>query len=136
MKEKAELKKKQVKTMLLETDSLDLPDKLEFIDALERLGLDYHYAKEIHELLRNVSEAGDRGDLDLPTASLQFYLLRKHGYRISSGKIPNKLFLTTLYFVSRELKKTLEENFNLRHQIRRIKMLSCFHTFRILWEFI
>ncbi|TKW09062.1 hypothetical protein SEVIR_6G066900v4 [Setaria viridis] len=83
MKDKAKLKNEEVKTTLLDTDSFDLYDKLEFIDTLEQLGLDHHYTKEIHEQLRNVSEAGDR-DLDLPTTSLQFYVLRKHGYRISS----------------------------------------------------
>lgn len=69
--------------MVLDTDSFDLLDKLELIDTLERLGLDHHYTKEIHELLGYVSEAGD-SDLDLPTTSLRFYLLRKHGYHVSS----------------------------------------------------
>ncbi|KAF8669915.1 hypothetical protein HU200_051096 [Digitaria exilis] len=83
MKEKSKLKKEEVKAMLLDINSFDLADKLELIDTLERLGLDHHYTKEIHELLCNVSEAGDR-DFDLPTTCLQFYLLRKHGHHISS----------------------------------------------------
>ncbi|WVZ95133.1 hypothetical protein U9M48_040934 [Paspalum notatum var. saurae] len=83
MTDKAKLKKEEVKTMLLDMDSFDLHDKLEFIDTLERLGLGHHYIKEIHELLSNVYKVRDR-DLDLPTTSLWFYLLRKHGYHISS----------------------------------------------------
>ncbi|CAL4996527.1 unnamed protein product [Urochloa decumbens] len=83
MKIKAKLKKEEVEAMLLDMDSFDLSEKLELVDTLGRLGLDHHYTKQIDELLRKVSEAGNR-DLDLPTTSLQFYLLRKHGYHISS----------------------------------------------------
>ncbi|CAO2186895.1 unnamed protein product, partial [Urochloa humidicola] len=79
MKIKAKLKKEEVKKMLLNINSFDLPEKLELVDTLERLGLDHHYTKQINELLCSVSEAGNR-DLDLHTTSLQFYLLRKHGY--------------------------------------------------------
>jgi hypothetical protein len=90
MKDKVEIMKEEVKKMLLDVDSFDLSDKLECIDTLERLGLDYHYTKEIDKLMCNIFKASDQ-DLDLPTTSHLFYLLRKHGYHISSGKIPEKL---------------------------------------------
>jgi hypothetical protein len=86
MKDNVEIMKEEVKKMLLDVGSSDLSHKLDCIDTLERLGLDYHYTKEIDELMCNVFEARDQ-DLDLTTTSQLFYLLRKHGYHISSGKL-------------------------------------------------
>ncbi|AQK40889.1 terpene synthase23 [Zea mays] len=83
MKDNVEIMKEEVKKMLLDVGSSDLSHKLDCIDTLERLGLDYHYTKEIDELMCNVFEARDQ-DLDLTTTSQLFYLLRKHGYHISS----------------------------------------------------
>ncbi|XP_066351280.1 (E)-beta-caryophyllene synthase-like [Miscanthus floridulus] len=83
MKDKVKIMKEEVKKMLLDADSFDLSDKLDCIDTLERLGLDYHYTKEIDKLMCNFFEARDQ-DLDLLTTSYLFYLLRKHGYHISS----------------------------------------------------
>ncbi|XP_066351293.1 (E)-beta-caryophyllene synthase-like [Miscanthus floridulus] len=83
MKDKVKIMKEEVKKMLLDADSFDLSDKLDCIDTLERLGLDYHYTKEIDKLMCNVFKARDQ-DLDLLTTSNLFYLLRKHGYHISS----------------------------------------------------
>ncbi|CAL5004164.1 unnamed protein product [Urochloa decumbens] len=45
---------------------------------------DYHYKKEIDELLRAVYDDKDGGSDDLYATSLRFYLLRKHGYTVSS----------------------------------------------------
>ncbi|PWZ45177.1 Beta-sesquiphellandrene synthase [Zea mays] len=83
MKDNVKIMKEEVKKMLLDVGSSDLSHKLECIDTLERLGLDYHYTKEIDELMCNVFEARDQ-DLDLTTTSQLFYLLRKHGYHVSS----------------------------------------------------
>nr|QLR06789.1 terpene synthase clade-I-ancestor [synthetic construct] len=84
MKDKAEVMKEEVRKMILDTaSSSDLPLKLELVDTLQRLGLDYHYRKEIDELLCGIHEGGD-DDHDLHTTSLRFYLLRKHGYHVSS----------------------------------------------------
>ena len=88
MKDKVKIMKEEVKKMLLDADSFDLSDKLDCIDTLERLGLDYHYTKEIDKLMCNVFEARDQ-DLDLLTTSYLFYLLRKHGYHISSNSVAN-----------------------------------------------
>lgn len=92
MKDKVEIMKGEVKKMLLDVDSFGLSVKLDFIDTLERLGLDYHYTTEIDKLMCNLFKARDQ-DLDLTTTSHLFYLLRKHGYHISSGKIPDIFFL-------------------------------------------
>lgn len=71
--------------MILDCGSADLPLKLELVDTLERLGLDYHYEKEIDDLLCSIrDDAGE--DCDVRTTALRFYLLRKHGYHVSPGK--------------------------------------------------
>lgn len=62
----------------------DLPPKLELVDTLQRLGLDYHYEEEIDDLLRGIRDADDEG-CDLHTTALRFYLLRKQGYHVSPG---------------------------------------------------
>ncbi|GJN12484.1 hypothetical protein PR202_ga30764 [Eleusine coracana subsp. coracana] len=85
MKERALATKEKVRQTILDsTASCDLIHKLELVDTLQRIGLDYHYKTEIHELLRHVYEDSDGGSDDLYVTSLRFYLLRKHGYTVSS----------------------------------------------------
>uniref|UniRef100_A0A8R7P8P9 Terpene synthase N-terminal domain-containing protein n=1 Tax=Triticum urartu TaxID=4572 RepID=A0A8R7P8P9_TRIUA len=80
----AEAKKEEVRQIIIDTAKCsDLPQKLELVDMLQRIGVDYHYGKEINELLSDIHD-GNIELLDLRTASLQFYLLRKHGYCVSS----------------------------------------------------
>ncbi|XP_052164417.1 (E)-beta-caryophyllene synthase-like [Oryza glaberrima] len=86
MKRKAHVSEEQVRRMILECSSgPNLHVKLELIDTLERLCIDYHYEKEIENVLRRVHEEEDDTDnhYDLHTTALRFYLLRKHGYYAS-----------------------------------------------------
>ncbi|CAO2164463.1 unnamed protein product [Urochloa humidicola] len=86
MKEKAREKEEEVRGILLAATATpdNLVRKLDLVDALQRLGVDYHYKKEIDELLRAVYDDKEDGSDDLYTTSLRFYLLRKHGYNVSS----------------------------------------------------
>ncbi|GJN39712.1 hypothetical protein PR202_gb28847 [Eleusine coracana subsp. coracana] len=85
MKERALAMKEKVRQTILDsTASCDMIHKLELVDTLQRIGLDYHYKTEIHELLRHVYDDSDGGYDDLYVTSLRFYLLRKHGYTVSS----------------------------------------------------
>ncbi|XP_062192109.1 (E)-beta-caryophyllene synthase-like [Phragmites australis] len=85
MKEKAQARKEEVRRILLDAAaSSDLARKLDLVDALQRLGVDYHYKKEIDELLRAVYDDKDGASDDLYVTSLRFYLLRKHGYTVCS----------------------------------------------------
>ncbi|WVZ86205.1 hypothetical protein U9M48_033027 [Paspalum notatum var. saurae] len=63
--------------------SPDLAAKLELVDVLQRIGVDYHFGKEIDDLLHAVYDGDDakddNGDDDLCLISVRFYLLRKHG---------------------------------------------------------
>uniref|UniRef100_A0A6N2MF07 Isoprene synthase, chloroplastic n=1 Tax=Salix viminalis TaxID=40686 RepID=A0A6N2MF07_SALVM len=64
---------------------------LDFIDAIQRLGISYHFEVEIDEILREMYNShcdfnnGDDDDHhnDLYTISLKFRLLRQQGYKIS-----------------------------------------------------
>ncbi|CAN6374638.1 unnamed protein product [Urochloa humidicola] len=85
MEEKARAMKESVRLILVEVGaSVELQRKLDFVDQLERLGVGYHYKKEIDELLCAVYHDKDGGSSDLYVTSLRFYLLRKHGYAVSS----------------------------------------------------
>ncbi|KAG2641129.1 hypothetical protein PVAP13_2KG162616 [Panicum virgatum] len=83
MKESARIKQEEVRQIILETTaSCELVLKLELVDTLQRIGVNYHYRKEIDELLRDIhgSKHEEEGcDDELYLVSLRFYLLRKHG---------------------------------------------------------
>jgi hypothetical protein len=88
MKERAKIKEQEVRQIIQETiASSNLVHKMELVDTLQHIGVDYHYKKEIDEILCSVYYDKDGGSEDLYITSLRFYLLRKHGYRISSGNI-------------------------------------------------
>ncbi|OEL15034.1 Beta-sesquiphellandrene synthase [Dichanthelium oligosanthes] len=83
MTERAEVLKEEVRKMV--KGASEVPKIIDLIITLERLGLDNHYENEIDELLGFVYRC-DYDDKDLSLVSLRFYLLRKHGYGVSSGK--------------------------------------------------
>ncbi|GLT83464.1 hypothetical protein SLE2022_017520 [Rubroshorea leprosula] len=85
--------KEEVKDKLMAV--VDAPlKKLELMNAIQRLGVSYHFHNEIDEILGQLMQvinqsdfkAGSSEDDDLYTISLTFRLLRQHGYRISFGK--------------------------------------------------
>ena len=91
MKEKAQAKKEEVRQIVVDAaTSSDLARKLDLVNTLQRLGVAYHYREEIDELLHAVyhdeKQNGGSDEDDLYVTSLRFYLLRKHGYAVSSGK--------------------------------------------------
>ncbi|CAH9069756.1 unnamed protein product [Cuscuta epithymum] len=58
---------------------------LKFIDVLERLGIAYHFEKEIEDQLHLIYTAQEKAnDDELEIAALKFRLLRQHGFKISS----------------------------------------------------
>ncbi|XP_019258305.1 PREDICTED: 5-epi-aristolochene synthase 1-like, partial [Nicotiana attenuata] len=73
--------KEQTRSMLLATGR-KLSDTLNLIDIIERLGISYHFEKEIDEILDQIYNQTSNCD-DLSTSSLQFRLLRQHGFNIS-----------------------------------------------------
>ncbi|KAJ6966608.1 (-)-germacrene D synthase-like [Populus alba x Populus x berolinensis] len=100
--DKAEHKKlkEEVKRELMA--NINRPSQtLDFIDAIQRLGISYHFEIEIDEILREMYRSHcdfDNGDdddhhhNDLYAISLKFRLLRQQGYKISCdvfGKFKN-----------------------------------------------
>ncbi|EFH46395.1 lyase/ magnesium ion binding protein [Arabidopsis lyrata subsp. lyrata] len=82
--EKAKLLKEEVRKTLGEIEGTI--EQLEMIDSLQRLGISYHYKHEIHEILKNIHD--QRGEIvreaqDLHATSLEFFLLRQHGFDVS-----------------------------------------------------
>lgn len=64
------------------------------VDAIQRLGIEYHFEEEINEALQNLFENFDdycKDNHDLYTTALSFRLLRQHGYRVSCRKWPMSL---------------------------------------------
>nr|J7LJN5.1 RecName: Full=Beta-caryophyllene synthase; AltName: Full=Terpene synthase 6; Short=LdTPS6 [Phyla dulcis]AFR23370.1 beta-caryophyllene synthase [Phyla dulcis] len=69
----------------------DSLQKLELIDAIQRLGVDHHFQKEIEKSLQDIylrccndKDDYDHNQTDLHTVALRFRLLRQQGYNISS----------------------------------------------------
>nr|Q49SP5.1 RecName: Full=Germacrene A synthase; AltName: Full=PatTpsCF2 [Pogostemon cablin]AAS86321.1 germacrene A synthase [Pogostemon cablin] len=83
--------KNEVKCMLTSTPEGKMADTVNLIDTLERLGVSYHFEKEIEEKMKhlfNLIKADNYKDhegCDLYTDALHFRLFRQHGYPISSG---------------------------------------------------
>jgi len=82
--------KGEVKKMLIDAVDKPLP-KLHLIDQIQRLGIEYHFEREVDEQLEQIHKSYSRLDHedfkvdDLHTVALIFRLLRQHGYNISSG---------------------------------------------------
>ncbi|XP_060672677.1 sesquiterpene synthase 2-like [Ziziphus jujuba] len=86
MQRKVEELKEEVKGLVMKYSQKNPLQKLELIDAIQRLGVSYHFEREINEVLEKIySSYGirDEEDDDLYTISLWFRLLREHGYYIS-----------------------------------------------------
>ncbi|KAK5772538.1 hypothetical protein PVK06_048828 [Gossypium arboreum] len=83
--------KAQVRKMIMEPVD-DSNQKLPFIDAVQRLGVSYHFEKEIEDELENIYRDTNNNDAenDLYTTALRFRLLREHGFDISCADAFNK----------------------------------------------
>ncbi|KAH9727536.1 TPS27 [Citrus sinensis] len=85
-KKQAEHLQGKVKTMINEVSVTNKPlDQLELIDNLQRLGLAYHFETEIENILHNIYNNKDDKwkNENLYATSLEFRLLRQHGYNVS-----------------------------------------------------
>ncbi|XP_062170550.1 (-)-germacrene D synthase-like [Alnus glutinosa] len=82
--------KQQVQELkMLMAPSETSPQKLKLIDAIQRLGVSYHFETEIQNFLEQLHKTlhdcdhDHEDDDDLYTVALRFRLLRQHGYYIS-----------------------------------------------------
>ena len=78
--------KDEVRNELFATGHLS--QQLGLIDALQRLGVAYHFEREIQEALEHIyTTFKDKIDVDdLYKVSLNFRLLRQEGFKVSCGK--------------------------------------------------
>ncbi|XP_072971374.1 alpha-humulene synthase-like isoform X1 [Typha angustifolia] len=63
----------------------DLVEKLRLIDAIQHLGIAYHFEKEIDEALSHAYDAKFESS-ELDAVSLRFRLLRQQGYRVPADE--------------------------------------------------
>ena len=100
--------KEEVRKMLVETPDNSCK-KLELIDAIQRLGVAYHFESEIEASVRSMFAAyndhgadeeqfmQEDGRNELHTVALAFRLLRHHGHYVSCGK---RLGVTLIYLIN------------------------------------
>ncbi|KAL6520244.1 Trehalose-6-P synthase/phosphatase complex synthase subunit [Orobanche minor] len=84
-KEQLEKQKEKVKELLAQTLD-DSTLKMDLIDAIQRLGVSYHFEKEIDESLRQIHQTycqSQSSEDDARVLALRFRLLRQQGYRVS-----------------------------------------------------
>ncbi|KAL7185034.1 hypothetical protein ACSBR2_027054 [Camellia fascicularis] len=87
MGQQLQQQKEEVRKMLMAAN--DQPSqKLNFIDAIQRLGVSYHFESEMETALQHIYETDydhhdDKAHDDLYTVALMFRLLRQQGYPIS-----------------------------------------------------
>nr|XP_048328535.1 valencene synthase-like [Ziziphus jujuba var. spinosa] len=86
MQQQVEELKEEVKGLIMKYSHKKPLQKLELIDAIQRLGVSYHFEREINEALEKIYNSYGflvEEDDDLYAISLWFRLLRQHGYYIS-----------------------------------------------------
>lgn len=89
VKHQVEVLKEDVKKMLESPINQNVTQKLNLIDSVQRLGLSYHFEREIDEALAQfhnsfTKDNAIKEDADLQFCALLFRLLRQQGYLISS----------------------------------------------------
>ncbi|CAI9102855.1 OLC1v1001209C1 [Oldenlandia corymbosa var. corymbosa] len=89
--EEIELLKEEVKVMINDASS-KVEEKLKLIDTVERIGISYHFGREIEIQLKKILahrqanyEEEFSSSYDLFTAALHFRLFRQRGFNISCG---------------------------------------------------
>ena len=64
---------------------LDALEGLNMIDAVQRLGIDYHFQQEIDQILHKQMSTVVSASDDLHEVALRFRLLRQQGYFVPDG---------------------------------------------------
>ncbi|KAI3456994.1 hypothetical protein Pfo_013657 [Paulownia fortunei] len=83
--EELQRQKEMVMNLLAQTPD-NSSHKIELIDAIQQLGVGYHFEKEIDKSLRHIHETYpeyNKKDNDLRVVALRFRLLRQQGYYVS-----------------------------------------------------
>lgn len=93
MKKEVEELKEEVKELLMDFHGEPFQKTtLEYIDAIQRLGVAYHFESEIDGILEKIHHSYSFGfgniedHDDLYTIALRFRLVKPHGYYVSPSK--------------------------------------------------
>ncbi|PON53412.1 Squalene/phytoene synthase [Trema orientale] len=87
--------KEEVRKMIVAPVDENHSEKLDLIDAIQRLGLSYHFEDEIETILKQIynfcksHNHQEATDDDLYTVALRFRLLRQQGYHVSCNVFDN-----------------------------------------------
>jgi len=69
----------------------DPKERIIYIDAIQQLGVAYHFEEEIEAILQQFYDKYSESHCvykdDLPYVALRFRILRQHGFFVSSGKM-------------------------------------------------
>lgn len=77
------LKKRVIKVRGLFAQEMDVLQRLELVDWIQRLGLANYFQKEINDALVSTKNSNNFGTQDnLHGSALCFRLLRQHGYKV------------------------------------------------------
>lgn len=91
---------KQVVRKEVFTDAADdFSHQLKLIDAIQRLGVAYHFETDIEQALERIHATYQDDDGDLYNVALRFRLLRRHGYNVSCGRLSS---LSLFFFFGKE----------------------------------
>ncbi|KAF8414060.1 hypothetical protein HHK36_002059 [Tetracentron sinense] len=84
-KQKTEELKEEARRMLMVASNKP-SQRINLIDSIQRLGLSYHFEREIEEALQQMYDThpDHENDDDLYSVALRFRLLRQQGYNVSS----------------------------------------------------
>ncbi|TYH74752.1 hypothetical protein ES332_D05G424200v1 [Gossypium tomentosum] len=74
--------KEEVRKMIV-APMANSTQKLTVIDSVQRLGVSYHFTKEIEDELENIYHNNNDAENNLYTTSLRFRILREHGFNVS-----------------------------------------------------
>lgn len=83
--QKVEELKVAVKREVFTNKATDFSHQLKLIDAIQCLGVAYHFETEIEESLEQMHEKFQDYDGDLYNVALGFRLLRQQGHNVSCG---------------------------------------------------
>jgi hypothetical protein len=84
LQERADELKEEVRKVI--KSATDTFERMNLIDTIGRLGIGYHFEKEINEVLTSLNDAkfGSNNKL-IHEVALRFRLLRQHGFHVSAG---------------------------------------------------
>ena len=91
---------------MIKDDKSEMWTKLELIEDVKRLGLSYHFEKEIKDVIQKFLSLNMYGGTtihrSLHEVALSFRLLREYGYNVSAGICIYMIYSCVVYLFLKE----------------------------------